>query len=133
MKAFNIHLDLTPTTPPSYHCLVWSDLWQIESAIQGSGTGPVGCFNVPTSVWAKVQTGDKDVRVSACTKNNSSSSCLAGLPRTLTTPGRLWSHIALDFITGLSLSGGKTVILTIIDRFSKTAHFVARPKLPSVL
>lgn len=63
MKAFNIHLDLTPTTPPSYHCLVWLDLWQIESAIQGSGTGPVGCFNVPTSVWAKVQTGDKDVRM----------------------------------------------------------------------
>ncbi|KAI3355553.1 hypothetical protein L3Q82_018388 [Scortum barcoo] len=43
------------------------------------------------------------------------------------------SHIALDFVTvtGLPPSNGKTVILTIVDRFSKAAHFVALAKLPT--
>lgn len=38
----------------------------------------------------------------------------------------------MDFITGLPPSGN-TVILTIIDRFSKAVHFIALPKLPSAL
>ncbi|KAI3375592.1 hypothetical protein L3Q82_003912 [Scortum barcoo] len=49
----------------------------------------------------------------------------------LSVPGRPWSHIALDFVTGLPPSNGKTVILTIVDRFSKAAHFVALAKLPT--
>lgn len=49
----------------------------------------------------------------------------AGLLRPLPVPDHLWSHIALDFITGLPLSQGNTVILTIVDRFSKSAHFIA--------
>ncbi|KAL0186362.1 hypothetical protein M9458_018032, partial [Cirrhinus mrigala] len=39
-----------------------------------------------------------------------------------------WSHIALDFVSGLPPSQGHTVILTVVDRFSKAAHL---PKLPS--
>jgi len=57
----------------------------------------------------------------------------SGLLRPLPVPGRPWSHIALDFVTGLPLSQGNTTILTIVDRFSKTAHFVALPKLPTAL
>uniref|UniRef100_A0A4W6CYI1 Integrase catalytic domain-containing protein n=1 Tax=Lates calcarifer TaxID=8187 RepID=A0A4W6CYI1_LATCA len=49
----------------------------------------------------------------------------------LPVPGRPWSHIALDFVTGLPPSKGKTVILTVVDRFSKAAHFIALNKLPS--
>ena len=44
---------------------------------------------------------------------------------------RPWSHISVDFVTGLPPSDGKTAILTIVDRFSKMAHFVSLPKLPS--
>lgn len=44
---------------------------------------------------------------------------------------RLWSHISVDFVTRLPCSSGKTIILTIIDRFNKIAHFVPLPKLPS--
>ncbi|KAI3353833.1 hypothetical protein L3Q82_005048 [Scortum barcoo] len=42
-----------------------------------------------------------------------------------------WSHISLDFITGLPPSHGHTVILTVVDWFSKMVHFVPLPKLPS--
>ena len=81
-------------------------------------------------------TMDADTRsfVSACTtcaRNKSSTRPRAGLLRPLPIPGRPWSHIALDFVTGLPPSGGNTTILTVIDRFSKAAHFVALPKLPS--
>lgn len=44
---------------------------------------------------------------------------------------RPWSNISLDFITGLTENGGMTTILTVADRFSKMAHFIALPKLPS--
>ena len=41
-----------------------------------------------------------------------------------------WSHIALDFVSGLPWSEGISVILTVVDRFSKVAHLVSLPKLP---
>ncbi|KAI3354717.1 hypothetical protein L3Q82_004508 [Scortum barcoo] len=49
-------------------------------------------------------------------------------PSTLFVPGP-WSHITVDFVTGLPPSSNHTVILTIIDRFFKAAYFVALPKL----
>lgn len=66
-----------------------------------------------------------------CNQNKSSNQPPAGLLQPLPVPSRPWSHISLDFITGLPPSDGMTVILTIVDRFSKMAHFVPLPKLPS--
>lgn len=37
------------------------------------------------------------------------------------------------FATGLQYLEGNTVILTIVDRFSKAVHFVCLPKLPSAM
>ena len=37
----------------------------------------------------------------------------------------------MDFITGLPISKGNTTVLTMVDRFSRMAHFIALPKLPS--
>ncbi|KAK2889879.1 hypothetical protein Q8A73_018179 [Channa argus] len=54
-----------------------------------------------------------------------------GLLQPLPIPSRPWSHIALDFVTGLPPSHGNTTILTIIDCFSKAVHFVPLPKLPT--
>lgn len=38
-----------------------------------------------------------------------------------------------DFVTALPPSNGKTVILTVVDRFSKMKHFIPLPKLLSAL
>uniref|UniRef100_A0AAQ4Q2C6 Integrase catalytic domain-containing protein n=1 Tax=Gasterosteus aculeatus aculeatus TaxID=481459 RepID=A0AAQ4Q2C6_GASAC len=66
-------------------------------------------------------------------RSKSSHQAPAGLLRPLPIPHRPWSHIAVDFVTGLPPSEGNTVILTIVDRFSKAVHFVPLPKLPSAL
>ncbi|KAI2657893.1 Transposon Tf2-6 polyprotein [Labeo rohita] len=66
-----------------------------------------------------------------CAQSKSSNSPPAGLLRPLPIPSRPWSHIALDFVSGLPSSAGNTIILTVIDRFSKAAHFIPLPKLPS--
>lgn len=83
--------------------------------------------------WPTMET---DIRayVSACTicaRGKSSHLPPAGLLHLLLVPGSPWSHIALDFITGLPALQGNTVILTIVDRFSKAVHFVALPVLPT--
>uniref|UniRef100_A0A3Q3FKI6 Gypsy retrotransposon integrase-like protein 1 n=1 Tax=Kryptolebias marmoratus TaxID=37003 RepID=A0A3Q3FKI6_KRYMA len=68
-----------------------------------------------------------------CARCKSSNQPPAGLLQPLAIPNRPWSHIALDFVTGLPPSQGHTVILTIIDRFSKSANFVPLAKLPPAL
>ncbi|TWW62587.1 Retrovirus-related Pol polyprotein from transposon 17.6 [Takifugu flavidus] len=83
--------------------------------------------------WPNLQ---EDVRefVGACTvcaRSKASHRSPAGLLHPLPVPSRPWSHIALDFVTGLPVSQGNDTILTIVDRFSKGVHFVALPKLPS--
>ena len=46
-------------------------------------------------------------------------------------PHRPWSHIALDFVTGLPPSNHHKTTLTIVERFSKAVHFFPLTKLPS--
>ncbi|KAI2665727.1 Transposon Tf2-9 polyprotein [Labeo rohita] len=54
-----------------------------------------------------------------------------GLLHTLPVPRRPWSHISLDFVTGLPESQGNYVILVVVDRFSKACHLLPLPKLPT--
>lgn len=74
----------------------------------------------------------KDIRwfvgaCSVCTQNKWPSSVqLHPLP----IPSCPWSHNALDFISGLPPSGGKSLILTVVDLFSKAVHLVPLSKRP---
>ncbi len=68
---------------------------------------------------------------SVCATGKSSNRPPDGLLQQLPVPSRPWSHIALDFVTALPPSQGHTVVLTVVDRFSKAAHFIPLPKLPS--
>lgn len=70
---------------------------------------------------------------SACARGKTSHRPPAGLLQLLPVPHRPWSHIAIDFVTGLPPSKGKDTIMTVVDRFSKAVHFVPLPKLPSAL
>ncbi|WVZ83528.1 hypothetical protein U9M48_030666 [Paspalum notatum var. saurae] len=59
-----------------------------------------------------------------CQQNKSEQMRPAGLLQPLQTPSAVWSDIAMDFVKGLPRMNGKTVILTVVDRFSKFAHFI---------
>ena len=60
-----------------------------------------------------------------CQRNKSEHLQPAGLLLPLPIPKAVWTDISMDFIEALPKVGGKSVILTIVDRFSKYAHFVA--------
>lgn len=80
---------------------------------------------------------EEDVRgfvtsCSVCAQGKSSHRPPAGPLRPLPVLSRPWSHVALDFITGLPPSDGNTItIVTIVDRFPKAVHFVPLAKLPT--
>jgi hypothetical protein len=48
----------------------------------------------------------------------------AGLLLPLPVPEGIWTDIALDFVEALPKVSGKSIILTVVDRFSKYCHFI---------
>ena len=60
-----------------------------------------------------------------CQRNKTPTTQPAGLLQPLDVPSQVWADISMDFIDGLPKVHGKSVILTVVDRFSKYAHFIA--------
>ncbi|KAI4899740.1 hypothetical protein NFI96_016540 [Prochilodus magdalenae] len=68
---------------------------------------------------------------STCSQCKTPRALPAGKLMPLPIPARPWSHLAVDFVTDLPDSEGNTVILTVIDRFSRGVRFVPFPSLPT--
>ena len=60
-----------------------------------------------------------------CQQNKVDSRLPAGLLQPLPIPDGKWTHIAMDFITGLpSTDKGWDSIFVVVDRMTKQAHFI---------
>jgi hypothetical protein len=59
-----------------------------------------------------------------CQKYKSDHLRPTGLLQPLPIPSNVWANVGIDFIEALPRVQGKTVILSIIDRFSKYCHFI---------
>ena len=60
-----------------------------------------------------------------CQLNKSEHTPYPGLLEPLPVPDFAWAHISMDFVEGLPISENKNLILVVVDRFTKYAHFVA--------
>ena len=68
-----------------------------------------------------------------CQLCKSGGAAKGGLLQAHDTPPYPWHTIAMDFVTGLPEINGMSCIMTVVDRFSKYAHFVPLPGLPSAI
>ena len=48
-----------------------------------------------------------------------------GLLQPLTVPQYSWSHVTMDFIEELPVSKRRDTIMVVVDRFTKSAHFIS--------
>jgi hypothetical protein len=60
-----------------------------------------------------------------CQQNKVETIKTPGLLQPLSIPSQCWEEVSMDFITGLPKSEGKSVIMVIVDRLTKYAHFCA--------
>lgn len=72
---------------------------------------------------------DKDIRnygrnCGICQIHKSDHAASPNFLQPLPIPDKIWHDISLDFTEGLPNSKGKRVILVVVDRLSKYAHFL---------
>ena len=60
-----------------------------------------------------------------CQQNKVETIKTLGLLQPLAIPSQHWEEVSMDFIMGLPKSEGKSVIMVLVDRLTKYAHFCA--------
>ena len=60
-----------------------------------------------------------------CQENKVETIKTPSLLQPLSIPSQCWKEVSMDFITGLSKSDGKSVIMVVVYRLTKYAHFCA--------
>ncbi|XP_031250332.1 uncharacterized protein LOC116108204 [Pistacia vera] len=81
-----------------------------------------------SSTWPPGYSLGKDVKdfIQGCHVYNQAkyqARSFGGLLQPLPIPAQIWEEVALDFIMGLPLSSGFSVIMGVVDRLTKYAHF----------
>lgn len=76
--------------------------------------------------WKGIKQAVEDFikQYSICQQAKHSNSLPAGLLQPLRIPAGVWMDISMDFVEGLPKSQGYIVIMVVVDRLSKYAHFV---------
>lgn len=94
------------------------------------------CFNFSlTYTWPHMH---RDVKryiqgCSLCAMSSTPRNLPEGKLVPLPIPSRPWSHIGIDFATDLPSSNGYTMILVVVDRFSKACKLIPLKGLPTAL
>jgi hypothetical protein len=63
-------------------------------------------------------------RCPVCQRSKHENCHYPGLLDPLPVPDMAWTHVSMDFVEGLPKSQGKDVIMVVVDRLTKYAHFV---------
>jgi hypothetical protein len=59
-----------------------------------------------------------------CQRSKHENCHYPGLLDPLPVPDMAWTHVSMDFVEGLPKSQGKEVIMVVVDKFTKYAHFI---------
>ncbi|GJS07496.1 retrotransposon-related protein [Tanacetum coccineum] len=79
--------------------------------------------------WKRMQKLIEDFihKYLVCQQTKYSMQAPAGLLQPLSTPSGVWEDVSMNFITGLPVCKGLSVILVVVDRFTKYAQFGTLP------
>lgn len=102
--------------------------WLHGSSHAGHSGRDVTIQRVKSLFYWKGMAKDIHAYIRACTvcqRCKYDTAASLGLLQPLPIPEGVWMDISMDFIDALPVSNGKSVILVVVDRLSKAAHFIA--------
>lgn len=77
-------------------------------------------------IWPKMRQTVKDFLKTCNVCQQYKADCMkpAGLLQPLPIPTQSWVDVSMDFIEGLPMANGHSVIMVVVDRLTKYAHFI---------